>query len=74
MKLIISIFLSAVMLFAFEESNAQRQQKGFDYAGHQRMNKKAKRWGKHRVKAANYDQTNLRCSVRQSRRAARRAR
>jgi hypothetical protein len=72
-KLILFLPLLLLMVFS-NDSVAQKRTKGFDYAGHHRMNMKAKRWGKHRFKAANYDQTNLRCSVRTSRRAARKQR
>jgi hypothetical protein len=69
-KLILFLPLLLLMVFS-NDSTAQKRTKGFDYAGHHRMNMKAKRWGKHRLKAAKNDQTNLRCSVRTSRRAAR---
>lgn len=52
--------------------NAQSD-RGFDYGGHRKMNKKAARWGKHRVKASKGDYTNLQCSVRKTRRHARRS-
>ena len=42
--------------------------KGFDYAKHNQMNKKAGRWSKKRIKASDGDQTNVQCSVRKSRR------
>ena len=72
-KLILFLPLLLLMVFS-NDSTAQKRTRGFDYAGHHRMNMKAKRWGKHRLKAAKNDQTNLRCSVRTSRRAARRSR
>ncbi len=53
-------------------SNAQGR--GFDYDAHRKMNKKAGKWGKNRVKASKGDYTNMQCSVGKTRRHARRSR
>lgn len=39
-----------------------------------KMNKKSSRWAKKRIKASKGDMTNIKCSPRQTRRAARKAR
>ncbi|MEN9639965.1 MAG: hypothetical protein RLZZ262_1834, partial [Bacteroidota bacterium] len=67
-----------IALFSFfvpTESMAQKKSKakGFDYAAHSKTNKKAQRWKMRRSKAAKGDMTNTQCSVRKTRRAARRA-
>ncbi len=72
MKKLLQLFLVFACLLSFQPADAQTSSKGFDYQGHQKMNKKAARWSKHRMKASNGDQLNLKCSVRKSRRAARR--
>ena len=54
--------------------NASAQSaKGFDYSAHKKMNKQASHWGKRRMKAADHDMTNIQCSVRKSRRKAKRS-
>jgi hypothetical protein len=70
--------LLIIVLLAFftpEQSIAQSKSssKGFDYSSHAKMNKKAQRWKMRRSKAAKGDMTNTQCSVRKTRRAARRA-
>jgi hypothetical protein len=72
-KLILFLPLLLMMVFS-NDSIGQKRSKGYDYAAHHRTNMKAKRWGKHRLKAAKNDQTNVRCSVKTSRRAARQRR
>jgi hypothetical protein len=74
MKKFIIVLLSAILLLPSEASLAQSSPRGFDYQAHAAMNKKAGRWGKRRMKAAKGDVTNVRCSVRSSRRAARKSR
>jgi hypothetical protein len=74
MRTIIKIFMFAFLLFAVEPAIAQAPMKGFDYSAHQKLNKQAGRWGKRRVKASKGDHTNLKCSVKQTRRYARKSR
>jgi hypothetical protein len=69
-RLLIFFLLAAIALVA----PAQSAQRGFDYNGHAKMNKQAKRWGERRVKASRNDQTNLKCSPRESRKYARKQR
>jgi hypothetical protein len=75
MKAIVTILV--VIAFALQpgQSSAQSSQKarGFDYSSHSKMNKKAARWSKRRIKASGNNQLNVQCSVRKSRKAARRA-
>jgi hypothetical protein len=74
MKRLIMI-IALLAIFTPHEGMAQSKSnsKGFDYSSHAKMNKKAQRWKKRRMKAADGDQLNVQCSVRKSRRAARRA-
>lgn len=65
------VFILAV-LFSFGSMHAQSQ-RGFDYKAHASMNKKAAKWGKRRTKAAKGDITNIKCSVRTTRRATRKS-
>lgn len=73
MKRLIPILLVFMLLGCTSNVSAQSSSKGFDYHAHSKMNKKAGRWSKHRIKAAGNDPTNIQCSVRKSRRKARRA-
>jgi hypothetical protein len=74
MKRIILI-IALFAFFAPEQGVAQSKSngRGFDYSSHAKMNKKAQRWKMRRSKAAKGDMTNTQCSVRKTRRAARRA-
>ncbi len=72
MKKFLQIVLLSAFCLSFQLAIAQSSSKGYDYKGHQRTNAKAQKWGKHRMKASDGDQTNLKCSVRKSRRYARR--
>jgi hypothetical protein len=65
---IIAIIIFLIPFVAGAQSN-----KGFDYQAHRKMNKKAARWGENRIKASKGDKTNLQCSVRKTRRHARKA-
>ncbi len=69
------LLVALIWMMLPQEGAAQRKTSGggFDYASHAKMNKKAQRWKKRRMKAADGDQLNVQCSVRKSRKAARRA-
>jgi hypothetical protein len=71
MKKLLPLLILFVFMLSYQPSSAQTSAKGFDYKSHQKMNKKAARWGKHRMKASKGDQLNLKCSVRKSRQASR---
>jgi|LakMenE18May11ns_1017448.scaffolds.fasta_scaffold9933310_2 hypothetical protein len=64
----IALVIFMMPLFASAQSG-----KGFDYAAHRKMNKKAAKWGKSRIKASDGDYTNMQCSVRKTRRHAKKA-
>jgi hypothetical protein len=72
MKKVIPILMLSFLILLGDRALAQSS-KGFDYAAHRKMNKKAGHWGKRRVKAADHDMTNIQCSVGKSRRKARRS-
>lgn len=65
--------LIALIIFLVPFIAGAQSAKGFDYRAHQKMNKKAARWGENRVKASKGDKTNLQCSVRKTRRHARKS-
>lgn len=69
----ILLIIALLAFFAPERGIAQSKShaKGFDYSSHAKMNKKAQRWKKRRMKAADGNQINVQCSVRKSRKAAR---
>jgi hypothetical protein len=69
------ILIALLAFFTPDQSMAQSKSssKGFDYSSHAKMNKKAQRWKMRRAKASKGDMTNTQCSVRKTRRAARRA-
>jgi hypothetical protein len=64
----IALVIFMMPLFASAQSG-----KGFDYAAHRKMNKKAAKWGKSRIKASDGDYTNMHCSIRKTRRHAKKA-
>jgi len=66
-------FITLCLLCMITMAQAQRSAKGFDYAAHKKMNHKAARWSNQRMKAADHDPTNIQCSVRKSRRHARKS-
>ncbi len=74
MKKFIQIILVVALSFSFSNVYSQTSVKGYDYKSHHRTNKKAQKWGNNRMKASDGDQTNLKCSVRKSRRYARKNR
>jgi hypothetical protein len=67
-----SLILMLLALFTSGATYAQSQ-RGFDYKAHAQMNKKAGQWSKRRTKAAKGDMTNIKCSVRATRRATRKS-
>jgi hypothetical protein len=67
-----SLIYILLALFTSGTTFAQSQ-RGFDYKAHAQMNKKAHKWGKRRTKAAKGDITNIKCSVRTTRRATRKS-
>jgi hypothetical protein len=73
MKKLLGILTLFILLICSEQTQAQSGERGFDYKAHSRMNAKAGRWSKHRIKASHGDPVNLKCSVRKSRQYARKA-
>jgi hypothetical protein len=74
MKNVTYILFTLLMLLAFSNAGtaqSTRGGRGFDYAAHNQMNKKAGAWSKRRMKACRGDMANLKCNARQSRRYAR---
>ncbi len=74
MKRVRAFILSIIMLLTFSNAGmaqSTRSGRGFDYAAHNKMNKKAGAWSKRRMKACRGDMANLKCNARQSRRYAR---
>ncbi|MEZ4800617.1 MAG: hypothetical protein R2809_12765 [Flavobacteriales bacterium] len=65
---LLSFFLSAV------PASAQTRKGHMTQKERVQMNKKSQRWAKKRMKAAKGDLTNVKCTTRQSRRYARKAR
>lgn len=70
MRKYLSILLLSTLMMITESAWSQSA-KGFDYSAHKKLNKQAGHWGKRRMKAADHDMTNIQCSVRKSRRKAR---
>ncbi|MDZ4823362.1 MAG: hypothetical protein SH856_07870 [Flavobacteriales bacterium] len=74
MKTYIAIFLIAAFSFCntMGAATPEPPKKGFNYKAHKQMNKKANRWGKKRMKAANYNLLNIKCDAKDSRKYAKR--
>jgi len=70
-KIFFIIFIASIFCFDTYPAQGQSSTKGFNYSAHSKMNHKAGRWSKRRLKASGNDQVNLKCSVRKSRRYAR---
>ena len=72
LKLVTIVLLLATFTVpAQAQRSSKSKTNGFDYAGHSQLNKKASRWSKRRIKASDGDQTNVQCSVRKSKKHAR---
>ena len=71
MKKLIHLGILVVFLLSFLPTEAQTRAGQMSSKERARVTRKANRWSKRRMKAANYDMTNVKCNVRQSRRYAR---
>lgn len=73
-KIWILLLLPLFLVLLPSESQAQTRKGYMTSVERSKMNKKSSRWAKRRVRASKGDMTNIKCSPRQTRRAARRSR
>ena len=70
----ILLLLPLFLLVVPVDSQAQTRKGHMTSKERVKMNKKSSRWAKRRIRASKGDLTNIKCSPRQTRRAARRSR
>ena len=74
MKRPLIFLLFTLFIISTVPASAQTRQGHMTSSERVKMNKKSSRWAKRRIKASKGDMTNIKCSPRQTRKAARRAR